>query len=531
MLNYNIFQNFELPEPLPGAAIEAAHTGIFNRGFSQKAVLEDYAFTSIEKGQSFRTNIIAFTHPIHRNPEYAGFTVFNAVNDYSDATIVSTLAKSSAPFHLIHHDDNFSFWASAVDNNEPKPILIEDHISYEQLDYVLSKYEVDLKPQRIIDVKQGRDTFTLPIFHSIKPLQLSLWAAGVTRNLLVEHFALAVEALRDYARKHSDIGIQDLSITSLSIQLLGAIILADTGVLGKDTRLRSISLNQLIMQAQKQFPTYFEERLFTQYYEAAADAYDILRQVCYAGFVPDMLTEIYRRAYGTEQRKKQGRFDTPLYLTRQIWENIPVEYLPPDQRVIADMTCGWGSFLIAGHERLSNLSDTQTSLLRKFLRGNDIDPFTAKLAGLGLLLSTSEDSWFIDHEDALQWDWLNTSQPNIIVGNPPFGASRKESSNDQQEVSDDEKTRNELANQFLEIAIERLAPNGYLAMIMPRSFTSAEASHELRQFLLETCDVLELWELPKDVFSGPGAFSGPTVRTIVVFARKKLNIMGFLTSL
>ena len=130
------------------------------------------------------------------------------------------------------------------------------------------------------------------------------------------------------------------------------------------------------------------------------------------------------KAFSKEQRKKLGRFDTPLYLTRRILENIPVEYLAPDQRVIADMTCGWGSFLIAGHERLSNLVDTEPSSLRQLLRGNDIDPFTAQLAGLGLILATSEDSWFIDHGDVLEWDWLRTNQPNIIVGNPPFEATR-----------------------------------------------------------------------------------------------------------
>ena len=65
-----------------------------------------------------------------------------------------------------------------------------------------------------------------------------------------------------------------------------------------------------------------------------------------------MLTQLMMAAHGEEQRKELGSFDTPLYLTRHIWDNIPVEYLPPEQRYVADMTCGWGSFLIAGHEPL-----------------------------------------------------------------------------------------------------------------------------------------------------------------------------------
>src|SRR5882762_8419443 len=116
--------------------------------------------------------------------------------------------------------------------------------------------------------------------------------------------------------------------------------------------------------------------------------------------VPEMLASIYTAAFSKEQRKKLGRYDTPLYLTRRIWENIPVEYLSPQQRHVVDMTCGWGSFLIAGYERLAQLSDTPSSL-RSFLHGNDVDLFTSQLAGLGLLLSTSEDSWHVDHSDAL----------------------------------------------------------------------------------------------------------------------------------
>jgi len=221
-----------------------------------------------------------------------------------------------------------------------------------------------------------------------------------------------------------------------------------------------------------------------------------------------MLRDLYIAAYSEEERKISGSYDTPLYLTRRIWENIPVEYLPPEQRVFADMTCGWGSFLIAGHERLSNLTDMKEVSLRNYLWGNDKYFFTAKLAGLGLLLSTSEDRWNISSEDVLERDWLSNLQPNIIVGNPPFEGSRKE-------LLTTEQKRYQRANAFLEYAIERLAVGGYLAMVMPRSFPVAETSPDLRQKLLQHFDVFELWELPT------GVFSGVNPRSMVIFAQKK----------
>src|SRR6266487_407999 len=509
MLNGNTAYNLD-PQPLPDAASQAAFESVIKRGFPPEGFLRDYSFSSPNKGRPVIINALAFAHAIHRNPgEYAAITVFNATDSYYGevAELVSALAESSAPFHLIHYNDQFSFWASTLNNGRINPIHVQSQISYDQLDNVLSDYAVDLKPQRMIDVKQGRDTFTLPIFRDMHSLQLSLWVAEVTGALLVDHFALAVEELRTHTRYRRYTRANDASVTSIAIQLLGAIILADTGVFGDDFRLFGVSLSKLIKEAQARFPNYFQEHLFNQYYEAAEKAYEVLRLIRYSGFVPDMLSRVYTAAYSKEQRKKLGRFDTPLYLTRRIWENIPVEFLPPNKRFVVDMTCGWGSFLISGHERLSNLSDTQTSL-RRYIRGNDIDLFTARLAGLGLLLSTSEDSWHIDHENVLEWSWLDSHRPNIIVGNPPFGGNRKSLT--------DKETRYQEADKFLERAIKSLAPNGYLAMLMPSSFIGAEASPELRKLLLENCDVLELWDLPTEVFPPDVA-----VQTVVVFAQKK----------
>lgn len=506
MLNGNTAYNFH-PQPLPEVAFRAASDSIVQRGFPVEGILQNYSF-SVDKDEPISTNALVFAHAARRNPgEYASFTVFNATQIQSDdEVIVANLAKSTAPFHLIHRDGHFSFWASSVNNEKVYAKSVRTDIAYEQLNSVLGEYSVDLNPERIINVKQGRDTFTLPIFRDIYPLQLSLWVANVSGDLLVQQFANAVESFRRYARTQHGIGIQDRDITSLAIQLLGATILADTGVLGDDFRLNEISLSKLITQAENSFPRYFQQSLFQQHFVAAEEAYQILRMIRYASFVPDMLSRIYTAAYSKEQRKVLGRYDTPLYLTRRIWENIPVEYLPPKQRFVADMTCGWGSFLISGHERLTSLCDAPPSI-RTYLHGNDLDPFTAQLAGLALLLSTSEDSWYVDDGDALEWNWLQNHQPNIIVGNPPFGGDRKSLTGKQ--------TRYQEADRFFQYALDRLAPGGYLAMIMPRSFTVAEASPQLREKLLNLCDTLEIWELPQETFIGA------TTRTIVLFVQKQ----------
>ena len=226
---------FPMPElayaPLPPGAYDAALESITRRGFSQSAILEEYSFSSANVKSPVKLNALVLSSSSDRNPgEYAGLTIYNAVNGLHDEAIVSLLAESAAPFHIIHRDEKFSFWGSTIAERQPKPIPLLLNISYDQLTNALGEYAVDLEPQRIIDVKLGRGSFTLPMLREMEPMQLSFWAANVTRPLLVDHFTRAVNELRRYARRQRT-EMPDETLTSLAIQLLGAIILADTGVL------------------------------------------------------------------------------------------------------------------------------------------------------------------------------------------------------------------------------------------------------------------------------------------------------------
>lgn len=508
MITQNPIPNKEMPH----LALQAAMDGISQLGFPREGMLQNYEYSF--RDQRFRVNSMVFAHSLHRNPaEYASFTVFNPANRLSEYEIVEFLSYTSAPFHLIHREDRFSLWGTKFKENRIEAQPVAADITYENLTNVLAHYSEDFNPKRIIDVKQGRDQFINPIFSGLNTLQLSLWTLDVTADLLEDHFRAAVNILRSYQ-------IPEEMLLDLATQLLGITILRDTRALGhSEFLLRDfISLDQLLDVAVEQFPKYFKADLFRQYDRAAARAYSTLSKISYAAFAPDMLSRLYKTAYSREKRKELGRYDTPLYLTRQIWDNIPVEYLAPNKRITADMTCGWGSFLIAGHDRLSNLSDIEPSKLSHMLFGNDIDTFTSKLAGLALLLYSGTDSWNIDHSDALNWNWLSDTRPNIIVGNPPFSGDRKKGSH---RVSKTPKREQE-ANHYLDYAIDRLTPDGYMAMLMPQSFLAAEASPGLRKKLLENCDLWEIWELPN------GVFPGVSQETIVLFAKKRSDAKKLL---
>lgn len=482
-------------------------------GFERQAILRDYRY-SPNPAETVRLNGMGFAHRTQRTPaEYAGISIFSYLEGQAPESVLEVLALSGAPFHLVHSGSHFDFWKTSFGSGleRPRARPVERNISYDHLRSVLDEYALDLNPERIVGVKQGRERFAHEAFADVEPLQLALWTTEVTEKLLVDHFSHAVGVLRN---EQKGANRQDIETTALAIRLLGAMVLADTGGLGEDIRLQrdSVGLDVLMQRAATTFERYFRP-IPSDRMRAASTAFEVLRRISYAGFTPQMLIKLYVAAYTRKQRREFGRYDTPLYLTRRIWEYLPVELLPPEQRVVCDMTSGLGSFLIAGHERLGRMQDMQDRSLRGYLHGNDKSDFAARLSGLGLLLSTLEDSWHIDSEDARTWRWIEHARPNIIVGNPPFLGDRKNPNRGST-------SREQLADVFLRRALDCIAPNGLLAMIMPRNFGIAQASPTLRQALLETCDVLEFWELPTDVF--PDA----SVRTAVIFARKRTAEAG-----
>ena len=140
---------------------------------------------------------MVFADPVRRSPDlYASFTTYNAVNGEDDAALVKILACSSAPFHLIHREGHFSFWVSTVENEKIRPIPIQSAISYDQLSVFLGRYAVDLKPQRIMNVKQGRERFIL-FEKEWNPLQLSFFVRDATEKLLGDYFSRAVALLHE----------------------------------------------------------------------------------------------------------------------------------------------------------------------------------------------------------------------------------------------------------------------------------------------------------------------------------------------
>jgi len=499
-----------VPSDMRTAILAPTRDALLQREFSDSAIRPEYVFTS--EGAGLKLHLAAFTDPERWDPITSGVNFYYNSDNLAHGPILQQLSKTGAPFNLIGDPESVSLYVVSQDGRLRVRRLLRE-LAYEQLAQALTQYGADISPQRIKRAKDGLDTFVL--FPQFSGLQLRLFAIEVTREILVNQFAAA---LKELGSALVNDGLEG-DAPALAVELLAAIVLAHKGVLGEKCSRQGAPLNLVVEAATRQFGRYFHLTKTDRYRRVADSAFAILQQVRYSSLTPDILEALYEEAYPEiAVRRREGRYNTPLYVTHRVLGNIPVETVPPAQRVVADMTCGVGSFLVASYERLRDLTDMDHSgrPLRDHLFGNDRDEFTADLARLSLLLTSQKDEWHVDHQDALQWAWLEGNSPSIIVGNPPFRGSRKEGS---KTTAVDEDTgrrkRWQKADAFLERAIHALAPGGYLAMLMPQSFVLGQASPTARKMLLEYCDVLEMWELPNETFPGV------TVRPLVVFAQRK----------
>jgi len=478
-------------------AYRAACDALEGLGYERANIREDFEIPISRSEQRWPIDGVAFSDRLAQ-AQHASVTIFNlATSGLRESEAIDRLRRTTAPFHLIFNElrGRFVFWATGFNSARP----LGEPLAPDGLVNGLRDFARDLKPETVRRVKQGFESFQHPLLTDLNPLQLTFWAEEANGKLLTAHFGHALKAL--HRAGFTDVREQG----KLAAQLLAARILIDTEAMEDcDT------VDQIPEAAEaKHFKDYFDSALLNRHKRRAQESYDVLKAISLATFQPEMLRDLYKNLFGKKEAKVRGRFDTPLWLTRRIWQNIPIEFLRPENRVTLDMTCGWGSFLISAEERLAGLSDMNGRRLSTYIFGNDNDSTTAELARVALLTSTGKDSWEILHEDAQQLQLPRGKVPNIIVGNPPFAGDRKT-----QRTADTGGKRHELANDFLSHAVELLASGGFLAMVMPGSFVASEAGPETRKQLLSACDIFEIWDLPT------GIFEGAAVQPVVVFAQK-----------
>jgi type I restriction enzyme M protein len=216
---------------------------------------------------------------------------------------------------------------------------------------------------------------------------------------------------------------------------------------------------------------------------------------------------------------KNGQFRTPRHIIKLMADLVQ----PQLGHKIGDPACGSGGFLLGAYQYIvtqlaikagtknltpdedgfvrtsvaAALTEKAQAILASSLWGYDIDATMVRL-GLMNLMMHGIDEPHIDYKDTLSKSYLEESEYDIVMANPPFtGSIDKGDINENLQLGT---TKTELL--FVENIYRLLKKGGTACVIVPQGvlFGSGGAFKTLRQLLIERCDLKAVITLPSGVF-------------------------------
>ncbi len=216
---------------------------------------------------------------------------------------------------------------------------------------------------------------------------------------------------------------------------------------------------------------------------------------------------------------KNGQFRTPRHIIKLMSDLVR----PQLGHRIGDPACGTGGFLLgayqyivtqlaikAGSKQLqpdedgflrtsvaAGLTEKSQAILQATLRGYDIDSTMVRLGLMNLMMHGINEPQ-IDYKDTLSKSFTEESEYDIVMANPPFtGSIDKGDINENLTLAT---TKTELL--FVENIYRLLKKGGTGCVIVPQGvlFGSGTAFKNLRQMLVERCDLKAVITLPSGVF-------------------------------
>lgn len=216
---------------------------------------------------------------------------------------------------------------------------------------------------------------------------------------------------------------------------------------------------------------------------------------------------------------KNGQFRTPRHIIKLMADLVQ----PQLGHRIIDPACGTGGFLLGAYQYIvtqlainagtkslvpdedgfirtsvaATFDEKRQFVLQESLYGYDIDATMVRL-GLMNLMMHGIDEPNIDYQDTLSKSYNEESTYDIVLANPPFtGSIDKGDINEALQLAT---TKTELL--FVENIYRLLKKGGTACVIVPQGvlFGSGKAFRDLRQTLVERCDLKAVITLPGGVF-------------------------------
>jgi type I restriction enzyme M protein len=216
---------------------------------------------------------------------------------------------------------------------------------------------------------------------------------------------------------------------------------------------------------------------------------------------------------------KNGQFRTPRHIIKLMAELVQ----PQLGQQIADPACGTGGFLLGAYQYIvtqlarragtknlepdedgfirtsvaAALSEEARVILEQTLHGYDIDATMVRLGLMNLMMHGIDDP-DIDYTDTLSKTYNEEATYDLVLANPPFTGSIDKG--DINEALYLKTTKTELL--FVENIYRLLKKGGSACVIVPQGvlFGSAGAFKELRQLLMDRCDLKAVITMPSGVF-------------------------------
>jgi type I restriction enzyme M protein len=216
---------------------------------------------------------------------------------------------------------------------------------------------------------------------------------------------------------------------------------------------------------------------------------------------------------------KNGQFRTPRHIIKLMADLVQ----PQLGHRIADPACGSGGFLLGAYQYIvtqlaikagtkdltpdedgfvrtslaAALTEKAQAILSNSLWGYDIDSTMVRL-GLMNLMMHGIDEPHIDYKDTLSKSFTEEAEYDIVMANPPFtGSIDKGDINENLQLAT---TKTELL--FVDNIYRLLKKGGTACVIVPQGvlFGSSGAFRQLRQLLVERCDLKAVITLPSGIF-------------------------------
>ena len=312
--------------------------------------------------------------------------------------------------------------------------------------------------------------------------------------------------LRKYMRKVTSSvagiqpGVDEEERARWLLRLLAARIALDKGWSAPPNASRADG--EALLCAARDYPGYSRTSPLTK--EIASVVADELALVNMAAVDRTLLSHIFQSsALLSELRKQWKLYPTPAYIAWEMMKSLPVETIPSESRRIWDGTCGTGSLLVAGLERLRTAERPADEVdFRKhasqMVGGNDQQSVLTEATRVALDLDVgSRLKWKLTSIDVVQVDFdVLSPKPTIVVGNPPFEAHSG---------------KPERAIAILSHYLKQLPIGGLISIIIPKNLLSGGLTRgrQLRGDMLDKLEILEVWDLPRGTF--PGANSDAAV--------------------